>query len=98
MVTNTGISRNPFAKSILLALVAAMPQLPILRAVCLTEGVFFVVMLLVAMPLKCIWHWPLAVNYVGWTHGMIIIALRALALNTLLREPRDRISGDACRS
>lgn len=57
----------------------------ILRAASLTEGVSFLVLLLVAMPLKYVWHWPLAVKYTGWAHGLLFIMLAAVALNALLR-------------
>lgn len=62
-----------------------MSPLRILRAVSLTEGVSFLVLMLVAMPLKYVWHWPLAVKYVGWAHGILFIALGALVLHTWLR-------------
>lgn len=62
-----------------------MSLMRILRAVSMTEGVSFLVLLLVAMPLKYVWHWPLAVKYVGWAHGVLFIALAALALAALLR-------------
>lgn len=51
----------------------------------MTEGVSFLVLLLVAMPLKYVWHWPLAVKYTGWAHGVLFIALGALAFAALLR-------------
>lgn len=62
-----------------------MSLMRILRAVSMTEGVSFLVLLLVAMPLKYVWHWPLAVKYVGWAHGILFIALAALAFNALVR-------------
>ena len=61
-----------------------MSLMRILRAVSMTEGVSFLVLLLVAMPLKYVWHWPLAVKYVGWAHGILFIALAALAFNALV--------------
>lgn len=62
-----------------------MSLMRILRAVSMTEGVSFLILLLVAMPLKYVWQWPLAVKYVGWAHGILFIALAALAFNALVR-------------
>lgn len=56
-----------------------------LRAASLTEGISFLVLLLVAMPLKYVWNWPLAVKYVGWAHGVLFIALGGLVLLAMLR-------------
>jgi integral membrane protein len=57
----------------------------ILRACSLTEGVSYLLLLLVAMPLKYVWGWPLAVKYVGWAHGVLFMALGALVLLAMLR-------------
>lgn len=62
-----------------------MSLMRLLRAVSLTEGVSFLVLTLVAMPLKYVWHWPLAVKYAGWAHGALFLSLAALTLNALLR-------------
>ncbi len=51
-----------------------------LRAISFCEGVSFLVLLLVAMPLKHIWGWPLAVKWVGWAHGGLFITLGVLTL------------------
>lgn len=45
-----------------------------LRFAGLTEGVSFLVLLLIAMPLKYYFGWPLAVKVVGWLHGILFIA------------------------
>lgn len=50
-----------------------------LRVVALVEGVSFLVLLLVAMPLKYAAGMPLAVKYVGWAHGGLFM-LYLLAL------------------
>ncbi len=52
----------------------------ILRATSLTEGVSYLLLLGVAMPLKYVWDWPLAVKYVGWAHGVLFIGLALLVL------------------
>jgi integral membrane protein len=49
------------------------------RKVALAEGVSFLVLLLVAMPLKYLAHWPMAVTIVGGLHGILFIAFLALA-------------------
>ena len=56
-----------------------------LRAVSLTEGVSYLLLLFVAMPLKYIWDFPLAVKWVGWAHGILFMALGALTLVAMLR-------------
>jgi integral membrane protein len=63
----------------------AMNLMSLLRAVSLTEGVSYLVLLLVAMPLKYIWGQPLVVKYTGWAHGVLFMALGALLLLAMLR-------------
>lgn len=48
-----------------------------LRAVGLAEGLSFLVLLGVAMPLKYLAGEPLAVKVVGWAHGVLFIAYLA---------------------
>jgi integral membrane protein len=43
------------------------------RLVALLEGLSFIILLGVAMPLKHIWGMPLYVKYVGWAHGLLFI-------------------------
>lgn len=45
------------------------------RLLGMIEGVSFLLLLLVAMPLKYLADQPLAVRYVGWLHGLLFIAL-----------------------
>ena len=42
------------------------------------EGVSFLLLLGVAMPLKYVWGEPLAVRYVGMAHGLLFVAYIAL--------------------
>lgn len=42
------------------------------------EGISFLVLLLVAMPLKHFADLPLAVKYTGWAHGILFIWYMAL--------------------
>jgi integral membrane protein len=56
-----------------------------LRAVSIAEGVSYLLLLLVAMPLKYAWGLPLAVKWVGWTHGALFITLGASVLLAMLQ-------------
>ncbi|MBK5279665.1 MAG: DUF3817 domain-containing protein [Bacteroidia bacterium] len=51
-----------------------------LRLTGITEGISFLVLLLIAMPLKYYFGWPLAVKVVGWLHGILFIAYIAAVL------------------
>jgi integral membrane protein len=44
-----------------------------LRMIGIAEGFSFLILLLIAMPLKYWAGWPLAVKYVGWAHGLLFI-------------------------
>ena len=50
-----------------------------LRLVGILEGISFLLLLGVAMPLKYIWDFPLAVRMVGMAHGLLFL-LYCLAL------------------
>lgn len=56
-----------------------------LRRVGAAEGVSYLLLLGVAMPLKYLAGWPLAVQVVGWAHGVLFIAFLALALHVTVR-------------
>jgi integral membrane protein len=45
-----------------------------LRIIGLTEGISFLVLLFIAMPIKYILGIPEVVKYVGWAHGVLFIA------------------------
>ncbi|MCG5052947.1 MAG: DUF3817 domain-containing protein [Myxococcales bacterium] len=45
-----------------------------LRRIGFVEGLSFLVLLLIAMPLKYAAGMPLAVKYVGWVHGALFVA------------------------
>ena len=51
-----------------------------LRFVSISEGVSYLVLLLVAMPLKYLWDMPMAVKWVGWAHGILFMSLAAAVL------------------
>lgn len=42
------------------------------------EGLSFLLLLFIAMPLKYAYQEPLAVKYVGWAHGVLFMAYIAL--------------------
>ena len=44
------------------------------RAVGMLEGISFIVLMGIAMPLKYFTNIPLAVTYTGWIHGVLFIA------------------------
>ena len=50
-----------------------------LRKAGIAEGISFLVLLLIAMPLKYFLQQPLAVKIVGWMHGILFIAFLVLA-------------------
>ena len=56
------------------------------RWTALAEGVSYLVLLGIAMPLKYVWAMPMAVKIVGWLHGVLFIAYCALGLRAALRE------------
>ena len=47
--------------------------IPFLRRIAFAEGVSFLVLLVVAMPLKYFAGLPIAVKLVGWLHGVLFI-------------------------
>ena len=51
-----------------------------LRIIGFLEGVSFLVLLLIAMPLKYIWAMPMAVKVVGMAHGVLFILYIIYAL------------------
>lgn len=53
--------------------------LRLLRKTGIAEGVSFLVLLLIAMPLKYGFGMPLAVKYTGWAHGFLFVMYVALA-------------------
>ncbi|MES2476185.1 MAG: DUF3817 domain-containing protein [Verrucomicrobiota bacterium] len=44
------------------------------RAVGMLEGISFLLLMGIAMPLKYLAEMPLAVTYTGWVHGVLFIA------------------------
>jgi integral membrane protein len=46
------------------------------------EGISFLVLLFISMPLKYIFDYPMAVKYNGWVHGLLFIVYIAAVLRT----------------
>lgn len=53
------------------------------RVVGITEGVSFLVLLLIAMPLKYFFNTPEAVKVCGWIHGILFVAFLWLAFEVM---------------
>lgn len=49
------------------------PAVQRLRFLGYAEALSWLLLLFLAMPLKYIWHRPLAVTYTGWVHGVFFI-------------------------
>ncbi len=63
-----------------------------LRYIGIAEGISFLVLLLIAMPLKYKFGWPLAVKYVGWAHGLLFV-LYIIAVIAAIKPMRWGIKG-----
>jgi integral membrane protein len=58
--------------------------IPFLRIISLIEGISFLVLLGIAMPLKYLANAPMAVKIVGWAHGVLFIAFGFALLRAML--------------
>ncbi|MFI5218436.1 MAG: DUF3817 domain-containing protein [Bacteroidia bacterium] len=54
------------------------------RFIAIAEGISFLILLFIAMPLKYLAGLPHAVLYVGWIHGVLFIAFCLLLLQVKL--------------
>ena len=54
------------------------------RIIALTEGVSYIILLFVAMPLKYILHIPEPVKYFGWLHGVLFVIYGILLLQVFI--------------
>jgi len=61
-------------------------QTHLLRILALTEGVSFLLLLGIAMPLKYLAGLPMLVKVFGWGHGALFVALCLLLLKVTLEE------------
>ncbi len=60
-----------------------MLQIKLLRIIGISEGISFLVLLGIAMPLKYYFDLPLAVKVVGWAHGGLFIAYIAVVFTSI---------------
>jgi integral membrane protein len=60
-----------------------MKELKIFRQVAMVEGISFLFLLLIAMPLKYYFGLPMAVKITGWIHGILFIAYLRLVLTVI---------------
>ena len=76
-------------------MIAHAPTIRRFRLVAILEGISFLVLLGIAMPMKYFADMPLAVKYVGWAHGILFIGYIVLAipLFTRLKWPMERVYG-----
>lgn len=59
------------------------------RKIALAEGVSFLVLLLIAMPLKYMAGWPMGVTIVGGIHGLLFITFIVMAWEVRKEFKRD---------
>ncbi|WP_316817259.1 DUF3817 domain-containing protein [Pedobacter nyackensis] len=57
-----------------------MNTLSIFRKVAVAEGISYVLLIFIAMPLKYWADMPLAVKYTGWAHGLLFVLYIALLI------------------
>jgi integral membrane protein len=76
-------------------MVTRSPTIRRFRTIALAEGVSFLVLLGIAMPLKYAAGMPLAVKVVGWMHGLLFITYAVMAGRLFSRErwPLSRAPG-----
>ena len=55
-----------------------------LRIISIVEGISFLVLVLVAMPMKYIWGMPNAVTVVGMVHGILFLLFCVALVNAVL--------------
>lgn len=67
-----------------------MKNMMLLRYVALLEGVSWILLLFIAMPLKYIGGEPIYVKVIGMGHGLLFIALMGLIASNLLEERLSR--------
>lgn len=55
-------------------------MLNLYRKTALIEGISYLILLFIAMPLKYIFNIPKAVKYFGWIHGLLFIVFAVILL------------------
>ena len=56
-----------------------------LRAIALTEGISFLLLLAIAMPLKYMFGHPQPVKVFGWAHGLLFMLYMAALMEVTIR-------------
>lgn len=62
-----------------------MSTLHLFRKTAFVEGISYLLLLFIAMPLKYFFDQPAMVKYVGWAHGVLFIAYMALLLTCWIK-------------
>lgn len=57
-----------------------MNTLSIFRKVAVAEGISYIALIFIAMPLKYFMDMPLAVKYTGWLHGLLFVFYASLVV------------------
>jgi integral membrane protein len=65
-----------------------MNDIRLLRKIGFAEGLSFIALLCIAMPLKYWYQMPLAVKYTGWAHGLLFVGYTAMAF--YIKETRNQ--------
>jgi len=68
-----------------------LKQLHRFRMIAIAEGVSFLILLLIAMPLKYMFDLPQAVKFVGWVHGALFVAYIYFAFEVFTSFKKDLI-------
>lgn len=58
------------------------PPVTLLRRIAVMEGISFLILLGIAMPLKYLANMPMPVKIVGWAHGILFLIFCAALLRT----------------
>lgn len=76
---------SPASASSLPVSISTLRTIAWLRYVAMAEGVSFLLLLFVAMPLKYMADWPWGVRYVGMAHGVLFLALLVMLVIALCK-------------
>ena len=68
-----GLSPGAFLRMVRCFSAVNQNPVPLLRTIALVEGVSFLLLMFIAMPLKYLAGMPLGVKVVGWAHGILFV-------------------------
>ena len=60
-----------------------MKLIKFFRWIAIAEGISFLILLGIAMPLKYMYNWPDAVKFFGMVHGVLFVAFVMLAFSVM---------------